>query len=158
MITVIGYGNPLRHDDGIGPEVAHHVQHWVATGVPGFKDVEALVCHQLTPELAEPISRSEFVIFVDAAQNGCPGQVVEATVSSAPEAQPFTHSVTPAALLRGAQILYGSSPHACLLTATGESFEYGIGLTHCAESAVNKLLRIIHERVMQCMSLASSQT
>ena len=58
---VIGYGNTLRGDDGVGPRVAEAI-HQLA--LPG---VRALVCPMLTPELADPISRAHTVIFVDAA-------------------------------------------------------------------------------------------
>ena len=58
---IIGYGNTLRGDDGVGPRVAETV---AALNLPG---VRALVCPMLMPEIADPISRAHTVIFVDAA-------------------------------------------------------------------------------------------
>ena len=58
---VIGYGNTLRSDDGVGAKVAAAV---AELALPG---VVALVLHQLTPELAETISEARAVVFVDAA-------------------------------------------------------------------------------------------
>ena len=60
---VIGYGNTLRGDDGVGPRVAEAIGH---LRLPG---VRTLICPLLTPELADQISRAEKVIFVDAAMD-----------------------------------------------------------------------------------------
>ena len=60
-LLVIGYGNTLRRDDGVGPGVAEAV---AALGLPG---VQTLACALLTPELAEPVARAGMVVFVDAA-------------------------------------------------------------------------------------------
>src|SRR5208282_3340787 len=63
-LLVIGYGNTLRGDDGVGPRVAEAVD---ALHLPG---VRTLACQQLTPEHAAPVSLSKTVIFVDAIVNG----------------------------------------------------------------------------------------
>ena len=60
-LLVIGYGNTLRGDDGVGPRVAE------AVGELNLPGVHTLICPLLTPELANPISRAGKVIFVDAA-------------------------------------------------------------------------------------------
>ena len=62
-VLVIGYGNTLRGDDGVGPRVVE------AIGTLGLPGVRTLICPLLTPELADPISRAEKVIFVDAAMD-----------------------------------------------------------------------------------------
>lgn len=59
-ILVLGYGNTLRSDDGVGYRVAAAVHRW---HVP---DVEGYTCHQLTPDLAAEIAPRQRVIFVDA--------------------------------------------------------------------------------------------
>ena len=63
-LLVIGYGNELRGDDGVGPRVARAVSDWRLPGVT------ALAVHQLAPELAEPLSLSDAAVFVDAAVVG----------------------------------------------------------------------------------------
>ena len=60
MILVIGYGNELRRDDGLGPRVA------ASLAGPG---VRALAVRQLTPELAEEVATARLVVFVDARVN-----------------------------------------------------------------------------------------
>ncbi len=59
-VLVIGYGNTLRGDDGVGQLVAVAVSKWQLPGVI------ALERHQLTAELAEPLSRAAIAIFVDS--------------------------------------------------------------------------------------------
>ena len=60
---VIGYGNTLRGDDGVGPRVVEAIE---ALHLP---DVRTLICQQLSPEHAEPVSQARTVIFVDAIVN-----------------------------------------------------------------------------------------
>ena len=50
-VLVIGYGNTLRNDDGVGPRVAEALE---ALQLPG---VRTLSCALLAPETAEPVSR-----------------------------------------------------------------------------------------------------
>lgn len=59
---VIGFGNTLRGDDGVGPLVAEQVDTW------NLRNVRSLSVHQLTPELAADIAQVETVFFIDAWQ------------------------------------------------------------------------------------------
>ena len=44
---VVGYGNPLRSDDGVGPFLANEI------GGLAMEDVTVKTCHQLNVELVE---------------------------------------------------------------------------------------------------------
>ncbi|MFN8530147.1 MAG: hydrogenase maturation protease [Anaerolineae bacterium] len=102
---VIGYGSPLRSDDTIGPRAA------TALGEL-HPDWDVITAVQLTPELAEPISRAARVIFIDAAVGEPPGAVrCEAVVPAALE-HGFTHHATPSSLLASAAELYNRAPDA----------------------------------------------
>jgi hypothetical protein len=70
-VLVLGYGNPLRSDDGLGWRVA--VELFRANASP---DVLVLPCHQLTPDLAETASLVETVIFLDCSHKGEPGKIL----------------------------------------------------------------------------------
>ena len=67
---IVGYGNSLRTDDGVG---------WHAAGLlatdPRLEGAQILARHQLTPELAADISQASLVVLVDAASAGDPGSV-----------------------------------------------------------------------------------
>jgi hydrogenase maturation protease len=115
MTLVIGYGNPLRSDDGLGQYLAQRIG----------RGSQVMTHTQLIPELAEPISRVERVIFIDAGMGATPGDVTYASVVPLPLTGAFTHNVTPASLLAAAQELYGAAPGAILITVTGASFDYG---------------------------------
>jgi len=84
---IIGYGSPLRGDDGLGWAVAGQL----AAHIPD-ESVEIRVVHQLTPELVEPISEAELVIFVDASREGPVGKwsCVEVEPETGPSA-PLEH-------------------------------------------------------------------
>src|SRR5512138_3332741 len=87
---VLGYGNTLRGDDGVGWRVAEAF----ARIAP---DVEVRAVHQLSPELAEVASHYDAAVFVDAAADGEPGAVRCFEVQQdAPESE-LTHRMTPAA-------------------------------------------------------------
>jgi hydrogenase maturation protease len=60
--VIIGYGNPLRGDDRAGFSVADYLHH--SGSLP--PQVTAIAVHQLVPELAELLSQTDQVIFVDA--------------------------------------------------------------------------------------------
>lgn len=48
---VISYGNQLRSDDGIGQQVSDEVERW------NLPQVQVKSLHQLTPELADNLSK-----------------------------------------------------------------------------------------------------
>lgn len=108
-LLVIGYGNTLRCDDGVGPKVAEAVE---ALALPG---VCVLVCPLLTPELADPISRARVVLFVDAAVDA-PREVQRRPLAPAETSQIMAHAASPATLLALARDVFGHAPEAWWLT------------------------------------------
>ncbi|MBW4439077.1 MAG: hydrogenase maturation protease [Pleurocapsa minor GSE-CHR-MK-17-07R] len=153
MILVIGYGNPLCGDDGIGTYAVERLD-----DDETLSHVDCLVVRQLTPELAETISRVHVVIFVDAAYGETPGQIACRELMPAdeqPEAGPgaFTHHVNPTALLESALFLYGQRPTAFLYTVTGENFALGDAFSPAVEAAIPSLLEHLKARISQCMNL-----
>jgi hydrogenase maturation protease len=141
-VLVIGYGNPLRGDDGAGPAAAAELS--TRGSQPAL---EILSPHQLTPELADPISRVDLVIFIDATAGGEPGAIVREEIEPAAPEGAFTHQVAPATLLHAAQVLYGSTPRALLYSIGGEVFDFGEGLTAPVASAVQRVCAQIREQI-----------
>jgi hydrogenase maturation protease len=121
-LLVIGYGNTLRSDDGVGPKVADAV---AALALPG---VRALAFPLLTPELADPVSQARVVIFVDAAVDA-PREVQMRKLAPADTSQIMAHSASPATLLALARDVFGHAPEAWLLTIPAESIGIGEGLS-----------------------------
>jgi len=139
-VLIIGYGNPLRSDDGFG----WHASRLIARELAGH-DVEVITCHQLTPELAEPLSQSSQAIFIDADAEGEPGEIHSREVlPQAPTSSALTHTCSPAGLLASAAQLYGRSPQAVLITVSAQAFDFGDSLSSIVSAALPKVV----ERVL----------
>lgn len=154
MILVIGYGNLLCGDDGLGPYVVEHME--PENNGAGL-DVEYVSLRQLTPEWAEPISRAQAVIFVDAAADGKAGEIrcQELFPPAEPTQAAFTHHVSAALLLENARLLYGNCPTAYLYTVSGENFQLGESFSKKVEAALPSLIEQLRARIARCMNLAS---
>lgn len=119
-LLVIGFGNPLRADDGVGWQIADQIAKLAGDSAKVFS------VHQLTPELAEPISEADFVVFIDASYKGQPGSWTCETIQ--PEAnrlERFSHYFTPVDLLNYTNAVFNASPQALLISVAGGSFDYG---------------------------------
>ena len=140
-VLVIGYGNAMRSDDGVGPWVASAIASWGAEGI------EAIAAHQLTPELADPISRARLAIFVDArpAEAGESVEVRELDPSEAPA--PSGHLGDPRSILALARSVFGRSPRGWLVAVPASDFSIGEGLSSTARLGVVEALRRIAELI-----------
>jgi hydrogenase maturation protease len=108
-ILVIGYGNTLRGDDGVGPHVVEIV------GQLGLPGVRTMICPLLTPELADPISRSSQVVFVDAAVDA-PREVQWRKLEPNETSQIMAHAADPRTMLALARDVFGHAPQGWWLT------------------------------------------
>jgi hydrogenase maturation protease len=138
-VLVVGIGNPLRSDDGLGWAVAEQLS------ARADENLQVLKVHQLTPEFAEAISEAELAIFVDAGAHGTPGTLTCERVSAFDADLRFSHDVTPAALIQLAKTLYGKSPKAHLLCVTGKTFEHGELLSAEIAAGIPQVLEKIRE-------------
>jgi hydrogenase maturation protease len=135
-LLVIGYGNTLRRDDGVGVKVAEAVE---TLNLPG---VRTLVCHQLTPELAESISQARTVVFVDAAVDAN-GEAELVEVQPANAAQILAHATDPRSLLALAKQLFGRCPRAWSVGIPVEDLGFGDGLSSRATTGFKVALEKI---------------
>jgi hydrogenase maturation protease len=136
LVLVIGYGNDLRGDDGVGCEAARRLEFAVTPVL-----ARVLSVHQLLPELSEPVSRAAHVIFIDADAALAPGEIRRRTiVPSQPVNAAIGHHQTPEEILRLARDLYGHAPPAALWSVGGENFGYQEGLSPVVERAMGGLI------------------
>ena len=114
-ILLIGYGNPGRGDDGLGPALAARIE---ALALPGLTvDID----YQLTVDHAALIAAHDLVIFADAAIGlGRPFRFDPLTAS--PPESLGSHQVSPQAALALAALLFGRAPTAHVLAIAGEAF------------------------------------
>jgi hydrogenase maturation protease len=121
-VLVIGYGNTLRGDDGVGPRVAE------AVGNLHLPGVRTLICPLLTPELAEPISCAQKVIFVDAAVDA-PKSVQWRKLQPNETSQIMAHAANPRTMLALARDVFGRVPQAWWLTIPAVKLDFNEELT-----------------------------
>lgn len=140
-LLVIGYGNTLRGDDGVGPRVVEAV---AALHLPG---VRTLICQQLSPEHAAPISLAQTVIFVDAAVDA-PREVQMRRLEPVDTLQPMAHATDPRTLLALARDVFGHVPQAWWLTIPAVKMDFCETLSaetrRGLEEAVNKIQTLCH--------------
>jgi hydrogenase maturation protease len=138
---VIGYGNPLRGDDGVGPKVAEAIEEL------HLPDVRTLICHQLSPEHAEPIARARTVIFVDAAVDA-PKDVQLRKLEPNESSQLMAHAADPRTMLALARDVFGHCPEAWWLTIPAEQLDFGEELSPVARHGFEVALERI--RTLAC--------
>ena len=117
-LLVIGYGNSLRRDDGVGPRVAEAVEELQLPGV------RTIVCQLLTPEYADPMARARRVIFVDAAVDRIDG-VYFRKLEPGETFQLMAHSADPRTMLALSRDVFGHAPEAWWLTIPAIHLGFG---------------------------------
>jgi hydrogenase maturation protease len=135
-LLIIGYGNELRRDDGVGAKVAAAAAEW------NLPRIEAIVCQQLTPELTEQITSAAHVVFVDAAV-GAAGAVQIREIEPDEKSQVMTHATNPRSLLALAKQAFGRCPPASWLTIPIEEIDFGEELSPLASNGFNIALEKI---------------
>lgn len=141
-ILAIGYGNPLRGDDGFGQAVAERLQQSLSQP----HSVEFLMPIQLTPELAETLTGFDHVFFIDAAIGTQPGRLTLQELEEGNSDSGYTHQLDPDALLSTTKILYGIRPRGYLLTVEAVNFELGQSLSATVQGSLPQAIRLLEEK------------
>lgn len=114
-LLIIGYGNPGREDDGLGPAMIGRFR-------PSNLNLILEDPYQLTVEDAISLSEVSVVIFVDASINlEVPFKFYEINAST--EASISSHSIQPEALLQLTKTMYLAAPKAYQLAIRGYEFD-----------------------------------
>jgi hydrogenase maturation protease len=116
LVLLIGYGNPGRGDDGLGPALAERIRARDLAGVVVKTD------YQLVAEHALDVSRAEHVIFADAQIEGtAPYEFGPAHADTSADVS--SHNLSPGAVLALAHLLFDATPGAFTLAMTGARFD-----------------------------------
>jgi len=146
-VLVIGYGNTLRRDDGVGVRAAE-----LLAADSRLSDVEVQPHYQLLPEMALDIGACSLVIFIDADLRGLPGSIeVRAIEADAPRsdadarAQPgaSSHHVGGGELVALAGELTGHRPEAVEIGIGIADTEFGETLTPAVEASLPKVVELV---------------
>ncbi|HCG98574.1 MAG: hypothetical protein A2074_08465 [Candidatus Aquicultor primus] len=143
-IVIIGYGNQLRGDDGVGLLVLDELSHTFA----GRPDICLIRRQQLDIADTEEISECRAVIFVDAHISEERGDV-EINKIDLVEGATFvvTHISLPEELMSATQAIYDSAPPAYVCAVRGYDFAFGTTVTENARKLVAQAARDIVELV-----------
>ena len=114
-ILMIGYGNPARCDDGLGPALAAKLELSSLRGLRVESD------YQLTVEDAHDVANHDIVIFADATLKGTEPFSFHEILPQSPM-RISTHRVSPETVLSFAQNMFQSRVTAYLLGIRGYEF------------------------------------
>lgn len=133
---VIGYGNVLRRDDGLGPRAVAMLR-----ADPRMAGVTLLERHQLTPDLVLDIHAADLVILIDATLDAPAGVITSAPLGEAvSRGSAWSHHVEPATLVALAAELYGEVPPVMCLSVGILSVDAGESLSPTVAAAMPRLV------------------
>jgi hydrogenase maturation protease len=130
---LLGYGNPDRGDDGVAWHILQtlfkekgvlEADLFCCDFIPLDEQTDVWFNFQLLPEIAEIIKNYKRAIFLDAHTGEIKENIRLAEVKPVYSNSPFTHHMTPSALLALTESISGSYPESWLLSIRGYQFEF----------------------------------
>ena len=146
-MLVLGYGNPGRGDDALGPRIAGRVER-LATRL-AVRDCVVDEAMQLNIEDAARFSEYRLVILVDAAANGAAPFVVS-RIRARTTLSYTSHSVEPETVVALADDAFGPAPPTFLVAVRGERFELGEQPTNGALANERAALEYLGQVLAAC--------
>lgn len=118
---VLGWGNPARGDDGLGPALVDLLAGSQENQAQEHLTIES--GYQLQIEDAAELARHDRVVFVDADRQGEQPFSFRRLYPSETGLSFTTHSVSPGALLALSGELFGHEPQAWMVSVRGYDFD-----------------------------------
>jgi len=142
-VLLIGYGNPSRGDDGLGPAFIFRIADQLPTGSVTFEQD-----YQLNLEHVDLIAQHEIVIFIDADAS-CDDSYQFQKLEPKADLSFTTHSVSPSALLAMADEYFNPvTRQGYTLGIRGEVFgDFEEGLSPRAEMNLTSALDFLTEQL-----------
>jgi hydrogenase maturation protease len=151
-VLLLGYGNPGRLDDGLGPALAAALE---ARRIPGL-EVES--DYQLTVEDAHAVAAHDVVVFADADVKGREPFYFRRVVEAAAGPGFSSHGAEPEEVLTLARRLFRADTRAYVLGIRGYEFdEFGERLSARAQANLDAAVAFV-ERLMREESFETSVT
>jgi hydrogenase maturation protease len=142
-VLVIGYGNPGRLDDGLGPALAAALEQKKIPGLTVDSD------YQLTVEDAHALADADVVVFADADVSG-PEPFYFRRLEPKGSNAVGSHGVEPGEVLELARGLFHASCEAFVLGIRGYEFNaFGEGLSERARANLDEARAFI-EAAVRC--------
>jgi hydrogenase maturation protease len=136
-VLVIGYGNPGRADDGLGPALAERLEAMALAGVTVESD------YQLSIEHAAMAAEHDVVVFADADAHALEPFYIR-PLEPTPAARFTSHGVAPGEVLYLARTCFGAAPRGYLLGIRAAVLDrFGEGLSGPAREGLDAALRFL---------------
>ena len=143
-VLLIGFGNPGRLDDGLGPALACKLEN------AGLRGLTVESNYQLTVEDAAAVAEHDTVLFVDADIAGPEPFWVKRIRPASRDLGFSTHSIEPRAVLALARDLFHAEPEAWLMGVRGYEFnEFGEKLSPKARANLAAALDYVTSAVRE---------
>ncbi len=143
-VLLVGYGNLLRSDDGVGPAIVSRL----AAIFAGDSRCACVTPHQLTPELSEQVACVDRVVFVDASVEQTAGEIqVRRLNPGHGTLSPAGHYASPEEILALSKALYDRAPRARSIGVGVANLAVGDRLSPAVARAANRLCRRLSYRI-----------
>ncbi len=141
---LIGFGNPGRLDDGLGPALAEAIEKL------SLPDLVVDSDYQLTVEDAAEVAKYKLVILADADVSGPEPFWVKRITATGGHLSFSSHSVNPRGVLGLAKELFKAEPECYLLGIRGYEFnEFGERLSQKAQANLAEAVEYIKNGLLQ---------
>ena len=140
-VLLIGYGNPGRLDDGLGPALAEIFEKKQLDGVTVDSN------YQLSVEDADVIARHDYVLFVDASVSGREPFWFD-KVDPQKEVSFSSHSISPEALMDMSNNMLDGRTQGYILGIRGYEFnEFGERLSSQALTNLDAAVKFVEKAI-----------
>lgn len=153
-MLVLGFGNTLRRDDGVGAVAARLL---AADPRLARTEIEVREAYQLLPEMSLDLAQVTLAVFVDADATGLPGSIeiheidpetaARSDADARGEPGASSHHVGGGELVALAATLGGRAPRAVAVGIGVADMGMGEGLSPAVEAALPKVVEIVAELV-----------
>jgi hydrogenase maturation protease len=141
---IIGYGNPSRGDDALGPAAIEAIER-LAGEHPEWGAVEVITDFQLQIEFVTDLAERERIVFIDAAASGV-DPFAFGPLTAKEDASLSSHALSPASLLTVYRRFHGEDAPPCfLLGIMGYDFDLGVPLSAKAQCNLDAALVMLQE-------------
>ena len=147
-VLLLGYGNPSRGDDGLGPALLEMIEEERALGrAPDVFD--ALTDYQLQIEHALDMQHRQLVVFIDASLSAT-APFDYSRLEPCKDNSYTTHAMSPSALLAVYEQVCGEPlPDAYLLGIPGCQFELGTSINAQAREHLGQARGFVSDLLFQ---------
>ena len=150
-ILIVGYGNPGRQDDALGPALADAIEQL------GLPDVTVDSDYQLTVEHAEMAARHGVVVFADATTEAGNPFTWNRVEPSDAGIRFTSHHLGPADVLALARDLFDAAPTGYVLGIRGRQFgQFDACLSAGARTALNEAVQFLTAKIRDPIGAVSS--